>query len=76
VRMLNESGVTRWASLFGTIVLVALCATRGIDARTHRALKRTAPTATVSPKITPSEAPRDPEDVAIDRRIKGICKGC
>jgi hypothetical protein len=60
-------------------VWVALCATHTVDARAHhRAPKSTAApvtTTTTSAKI-PVEPNRDPADVALDRKIKGICKGC
>jgi hypothetical protein len=59
-------------------MVVALCATRIVDARTrHRATKRTVPAATTRTKATsPAEKDRDPADVALDRKIKGICRGC
>jgi hypothetical protein len=60
-----------------TITVVALCAAHAVDARAHRrAPKRTAPAPVVTPKVTASDTARDPEDVVIDRRIKGICLGC
>jgi hypothetical protein len=60
------------------VVMVALCATHAVKARTHhRAPKTTAPaSATKSDAKIPVEMNRDPADVALDRRIKGICKGC
>ena len=36
---------------------------------------REARTASMAPANIP-EKPRDPADIALDRRIKGICKGC
>jgi hypothetical protein len=68
----------RRASLFAMVVMVALCATHAVNARTHhRAPKTTAPaSATKSDAKIPVEMNRDPADVALDRRIKGICKGC
>jgi hypothetical protein len=49
-----------------------------VNARTHyRAPKITAPaSATKSNAKIPVETNRDPADIALDRRIKGICKGC
>jgi hypothetical protein len=40
--------------------------------------ERTAPAATTTKPDTkiPVETNRDPADVALDRKIKGICKGC
>ena len=58
------------------ITVVALCATQVADARTHhRAPKRNAPAVT-APAANVPEKNRDPADVALDRKIKGICKGC
>jgi hypothetical protein len=62
-----------------TIAVVALCATHAVDARTHRAPKAvgSVPAATIRPDAKiPVETKRDPADVALDRKIKGICKGC
>jgi hypothetical protein len=65
-----------WTILIVTVA--ALCATHAVDARTHhRAPKTTAPVATTKPDAKiPVEMKRDPADVALDRKIKGICKGC
>jgi hypothetical protein len=61
-----------------TIVVVALSATHAVDARTHhRASKTPAPAATTKPDAKiPVEVKRDPADVALDRKITGICNGC
>jgi hypothetical protein len=57
-----------------TVLLVALGATDAVIALSHhRAPKRAAPAATTKIPVEPN---RDPADVALDRRIKGICKGC
>lgn len=59
------------------IMAVAL-PTAALNARTHhRAAKTTAPVRTtkLNTKI-PVEMKRDPADVALDHKIKGICKGC
>ena len=60
------------------IVVVALSATRAVDARTHhRVSKTSALAATTKPDAKiPVEVKRDPADVALDRKIKGICNGC
>jgi hypothetical protein len=60
------------------VLLVALGATHAVIARSHhRAPKSTAPAATTKPVTAiPQEPNRDPADVALDRKIKGICKGC
>jgi hypothetical protein len=61
-----------------TIMMVALCATQAVCARSHhRASKTAAPApATKSDAKIPVETSRDPADVALDRQIKSICKGC
>jgi hypothetical protein len=61
-----------------TVLLVALCATHAVIARSHRrAPKSTAPAAATKAETKiPVERNRDPADVALDRKIKGICKGC
>jgi hypothetical protein len=61
-----------------TVLLVALSATHAVIARSHhRAPKSTAPAATTKAETKiPVETNRDPADVALDRKIKGICKGC
>jgi hypothetical protein len=54
------------------LTVAALCATHAVDARTHhRAPKSTAPAATKAANI-PQEKNRDPADVALDRKIKGM----
>jgi hypothetical protein len=60
------------------IMVVALFTTHAVFARTyHRAPKRAVPTATTKPEATsPAEKNRDPADVALDHKIKGICRGC
>jgi hypothetical protein len=60
------------------IAVVALCATHAVIARSHhRAPKSTAPAATTKPDAKiPAEPNRDPADIALDRKIKGICNGC
>jgi hypothetical protein len=57
-----------------TIMVVVLCATHA-DARTHRLPKRAVPVATKPDATIPIEKNRDPADVALDRKVKGICKG-
>jgi hypothetical protein len=63
---------------FLTITVVALFTTQAVVARTHhRAPKTTVPTAATKTESTsPAEKNRDPADVALDRKIKGICRGC
>jgi hypothetical protein len=58
------------------IMAVALCATDGADGRArHRGPKGKA-TAVTAPATNIPEKNRHPDDVALDRKIKGICKGC
>jgi hypothetical protein len=74
----KPSAMRHLARLLSTTAVVALSATHAVDARTHhRALRATAPAAaTKSDTKIPVELKRDPADVALDRKIKGICKGC
>jgi hypothetical protein len=60
------------------IIVTAFCATQTVDARTHhRTPKAAVPVATTKADAKiPVETKRDPADVALDRKIKGICKGC
>jgi hypothetical protein len=64
--------------MLSTIVVISLCTFHPATARTHhRALKTTAPPAANKPEVKiPVEMKRDPADVALDRKIKGICNGC
>ena len=58
-----------------TIALIAFGMAQSAQARSHHhASKPTAPVTT--PAANVPEKDRDPADLAIDRRIKGICKGC
>ncbi|WP_210253753.1 hypothetical protein [Bradyrhizobium sp. S69] len=60
------------------IIVPAFCATQTVDARTHHLVPKAAvPVATkkADAKI-PVETKRDPADIALDRKIKGICRGC
>jgi hypothetical protein len=64
--------------MLSTVIVVALSATHAVVARTHdRAPKTAAPALGTKPgtAIVP-EKNRHPEDVALDRKIKGICHGC
>jgi hypothetical protein len=60
------------------IIVVAFCATQTVDARTHHRAPKAAVrvAATKADAKIPVETKRDPADVALDRKIKGICKGC
>ena len=71
-------------SLF-VIMLVALAANPAAVARArHRAPKAAAATSAATTSAAPADAKpqntlekdRDPADVALDRKIKGICRGC
>jgi hypothetical protein len=71
--MLN---LARMLACLIVIAAFALCATHAVDARSHR--RAVTPVATPA-KPKPANVPeqnRDPADVALDRRIKGICRGC
>jgi hypothetical protein len=60
------------------MAMVALFATHAVNARTHqRAPKPTAPASATKPDAKiPVETSRDPADVALDRKIRSICRGC
>ncbi len=58
------------------IAAVAFCATYAADARSHhRAAKPVAAPAAPKPANVPEEK-RDPADIALDRKIKGIRQEC
>jgi hypothetical protein len=70
---------------FVVITLIALVANPTVLARArHRAPKAAAATSATTMRSTPADAKpqntpekdRDPADVALDRKIKGICRGC
>jgi hypothetical protein len=71
-------------SLF-VIMLIALAANPAASARTRNRVPKvpavtsvaetSAAPADAKPQNTP-EKDRDPADVALDRKIKGICRGC
>jgi hypothetical protein len=57
-----------------SLIVIAICASDAADARPrHRAAVATP--ATLKPANVP-EQKRDPADIALDRKIKGICRGC
>jgi hypothetical protein len=71
-------------SLF-VILLIALAANPTVSARArHRAPKAAAAPSAATTSAAPADAKpqntpekdRDPADVALDRKIKGICRGC
>lgn len=69
--------MTSGTRTFLTILVVALFTSPAVYAWTHhRTLKRSAPAATTTEVGSPPEKNRDPADVALDRQIKGICRGC
>jgi hypothetical protein len=61
-----------------TMMMVALTTPDAVDARAHHRTPKTTAQAssTRSDAKIPVETSRDPADVALDRRIKSICKGC
>jgi hypothetical protein len=62
---------------FSVIAITALCATHAVAAKTHhRGSRATTPAATRSDAQIPVETKRDPADIALDCKIKGICNGC
>jgi hypothetical protein len=69
--------MTSGTRTFLTILVVALFTSHAVCARTHhRTPKRAVPAATTTEASSPPEKNRDPADVALDRQIKGICRGC
>jgi hypothetical protein len=59
------------------VFLVASGATSSVLGRTHhRAPKKSAPAVATAHVEIPKEEKRDPADIALDRKIKGICRGC
>jgi hypothetical protein len=63
------------------LVLIALAlAASPISARPHRRAAEPTPLPVASPVAPKSanipEKDRDPADIALDRKIKGICRGC
>jgi hypothetical protein len=51
-------------------MVVALCATDAVVGQTHHRVPKSKPSA------YPQEKNRDSADLALDRRSKGICRGC
>jgi hypothetical protein len=60
------------------IMIMVLMATSSAFARkaSHHHSKRTAPNHQSATKTDPSGVARDPNDVALDRKIGSICRGC
>jgi hypothetical protein len=70
---------------FFVIMLIALVANPTVFARArHRTPKAAVATSATTTRSAPADAKpqntpekdRDPADVALDRKIKGICRGC
>ena len=58
------------------LIVIALVAASPVSARPHhRATKPTAAPVAVKSANVP-EKDRDPADIALDQKIKGICRGC
>jgi hypothetical protein len=76
----NQFAMRPFVRMLSTIVVVALFAIHAAYARTrYQVPKQTASVATSSTKPDakiPEEMKRDPADIALDRKIKGICRGC
>jgi hypothetical protein len=63
--------------MFSAIAITALCATSAVAAKPHHHWSRaTTPAATRPDAQIPVETKRDPADIALDRKIRGICNGC
>ena len=65
-------------SLLSAIALATVSlATSPADARRHHGARSTPQEAVMKSDGKPIvEQKRDPADIALDRRIKGICRGC
>jgi hypothetical protein len=64
---------------FSVCVLLVTAAAVGAtaNARSLRRAPKATQAATVKPDAKiPTEQKRDPADIALDRKIKGICHGC
>jgi hypothetical protein len=62
-----------------TIMVVALCATQAVVARTHHRGPKTATAALATKPGKPGTAMLSgcaTDEIALDRKIKGICRGC
>ena len=58
-----------------TVIAVALCATNSVVAQTDHRVPKSKPSAAEIDINIPPEKSRDPVDVSLDRRIKGIYRG-
>jgi hypothetical protein len=58
------------------IMVIVLCVTQAVVARTHHSAPNRAVSIATAPSSNIPEQARDPADVALDRKIKGICRGC
>jgi len=61
----------------GLIFVVTVVATSPADARKPQKAKLSTEQSIIRPDGKPVvEQKRDPADIALDRRMKGICRGC
>ena len=71
--------MTFFIRALSTILLIAICATYAVDAQTrHRAPTNGAGGDDHRSQSYSRDEARsgDPADIALDRKISGICKGC
>jgi hypothetical protein len=57
-------------------LLVALATPTASARHHHHTVKRSTVPTTAPAANIPTEKDRDPADVALDRKIKSICRGC
>jgi hypothetical protein len=58
-----------------TIAVVAVCPTKGVNAQTHHSASNTTAPVAAKPDVKIPVKRLDPADIALDRKIKGICRG-
>jgi hypothetical protein len=58
------------------IGILAWGTTNDAHARSHRHAPKPAAASAVAKPANIPEKDRDPADIALDRKIKGICRGC
>jgi hypothetical protein len=68
----------RVLSLTLTVLVTALTAVQSAEARSKRRDHRSAAPAAEQPALGKAarEQPRDPADIALEKKIKSICRGC
>ncbi len=68
--------ISRMLVLLVAIGTIVWCATDVASARSRRHAAKPAAAPAVAKPANRPEKNRDPADIALDRKIKGICRGC